>query len=177
MGRELKRKQAKREGKNVREVQKSSTSEPLKTKTFVTIIISMLLCCVVIYILSGIFITKDIKWFSKKEVTNQEEKPSITNRILAVDSLKQKEEVYYVYYYDSKKEDSTVSSVVSSLETVYRVDLSDDFNSNYVGEPSGAVDNISDLKVSDPTVIKVENGKITSFHSGATSITSELKGE
>ena len=55
------------------------------------------------------------------------------------------------------------------------VDLHDDFNSNFVGEPSGAVSDISSLKVSDPTVIKVESEKITNFYNGKEEIQIGLK--
>ena len=106
--------------------------------------------------------------FNKKE--NKEEETttsSISNKILASDSLKQSDDVYYVYYYDSTEEDNEVADSVYGInETVYRVDLSDGFNTNFIGDPSGVVDSIDDLKVSDPTVIKVESGKIVAFYSG-----------
>ena len=90
--------------------------------------------------------------------------------------MRQSEEVYYVYYYDTTNEDSSVSSVVASLDDkVYRVDLHDDFNSNFVGEPSGVVNNISDLKVKSPTVIKVESESIVAFFSGSEEIKIGLK--
>lgn len=164
MGRELKRKQAKREGKNVREVQKNSQDKPLSPKTFVTIIIVLLLFFVILYIITGLFITKEIKWFDKKESTT-EENTTIDNKILAKDSLRQSEEEYYVYYYDTTKEDSTISNIIASLTSkVYRVDLHDDFNSNYIGENSGIVDNIDDLKVKEVAVIKVSSSKIVSYY-------------
>ena len=52
----------------------------------------------------------------------------------------------------------------------YRVDLNDDFNSNFIGEPSGIVDNINDLKVTNPTVIRVSSEEILDFYSGADEI-------
>lgn len=175
MGRELKRKQAKREGKNVKEVQKQNKEKPMEPKTFITIIILLLLLFVILYLLTGIFITKDIKWFEKKDNEVSDNK-TITNKILASDTLRQTEEEYYVYYYDSNKEDSSISALVSGLGgKVYRVDLGDDFNSNFVGTPSGIVENISDLKVTDPTVIKVVSEKITQFYSGKTEIEVALK--
>ena len=65
MGRELKRKQAKREGKNVREVQKINKEKPLSPKTFWIIMVVLLVFFVLLYILTGIFVTKEIKWFNK----------------------------------------------------------------------------------------------------------------
>ena len=170
MGRELKRKQAKREGKNVKEVQKKEKDKPLSLKTFITIIVAMLLLFVLLFILTGNFVTGELKWFNKDN-SNSNETNTITNKILASDSLRQKEEKYYVYFYNPKEEDSEISSIISSIdEEVYRVDLSDDFNSNYIGTPSGKVENISDLKVENPTLIKVINEEIVEFYSGSEEI-------
>lgn len=175
MGRELRRKEAKRNGKNVREVQKLSKEKPMTMKQFITIIIILLVFFVILYILTGIFITKDIKWFDKKDNTTTNE-TTISNKILGVDSLRQSEEEYYVYYYDTTNENREVSSVINKLSTkVYKVDLHDAFNGNLLGEPSGIVSDISDLKVSDPTVIKVVSSTITEYYNGVEQITTALQ--
>ena len=175
MGRELKRKQAKREGKNVKEVKMKNQKQELKPKTFATIIIVLLLFFAILYLITGLFINKDIKWFDKKE-SEKTEQTSISNKILASDSLRQTEEEYYVYYYDTTNENSDINSIVNSLsEKVYRVDLHDDFNSNLIGEPSGVVSDISQLKVSDPTIIKVVSSTITEFYNGVEQIEATLK--
>lgn len=174
MGRELKRKQAKRDGKNVKEAQKKNIEKPLEPKTFITILVVLLIFFVILYILTGLFITKELKWFNNND--KDDEIIEVTNKILAADSLRQVEEEYYVYYYDTTKEDSEVSSTVSSLsKKVYRVDLHDDFNSNFIGEPSGIVANIIELKVSNPTVIKVSSEKIVEFYSGTDEINIALQ--
>lgn len=174
MGRELKRKQAKREGKNVKEAQKKNIDKPLSPKTFAILLVAILLFFIILYILTGLFITKELKWFDNngddKEIVN------VTNKILATDSLRQVEEEYYVYYYDTTDEDSEVSSKMSALsEKVYRVDLNDDFNSNFIGDPSGVVEDINDLRVSNPTVIKVSSEEIVEFYSGADEINVALQ--
>ena len=175
MGRELRRKEAKRNGKNVREVQKLNKEKPMTMKTFITIIVTLIVFFIILYILTGIFITKDIKWFEKKDTTDTTEN-TISNKILGVDSLRQAEEEYYVYYYDTTNENSDINSIVNSLsEKVYRVDLHDDFNSNLIGEPSGEVSDISQLKVSDPTIIKVVSSTITEFYNGVEQIKATLK--
>lgn len=175
MGRELKRKQAKRDGKNVKEVQKQNIDKPLSPKTFITILVVLLVFFIILYILTGLFITKELKWFSNNS-NDDKEVTTVANKILATDSLRQVEEVYYVYYYDTTDEDSEVSSTLLSLnEKVYKVDLHDDFNSNFVGEPSGVVDSINNLKVSNPTVIKVSSEKIVAFYNGKEEIKIALK--
>lgn len=166
MGRELRRKDAKRSGKNVKEAQKSNKDKPISTKNFIVIMIVLIMLLVLTYILTGIFATKDIKWFNKKE-KEEETTNTISNRILASESLRQMEEDYYVYYYDTTKEDTEITNIVDGLsDTVYRVDLHDDFNSNFIGDPSGVVDKIDDLKVDNPTVIKVSSEKIVAFYNG-----------
>ena len=173
MGREQKRKQAKIEGRNVKEVQKQKQeSNELKPQSFIRVLCIVIAFFVVIYLITGLFITKDFSWFDKKE-KDTEEKTEETNKILAAESLKQSEEDYYVYYYDStdEKEDATNATYMIN-EKVYKVDLHDAFNSNYVGEPSGVVDNINDLKVQNPTIIKVSSEKITNIYSGTEEIKS-----
>ena len=167
MGRELRRKDAKRSGKNVKEVQKQNQDKPITTKNFIIIMIALIVLLILTYIFTGIFATKDIKWFSKNNNEEEETTNEIRNRILASDTLKQLDDEYYVYYYDSTKEASDITRIVDNLDgTIYRVDLHDDFNANFVGEPSGVVDSIDNLKVSDPTVIKVSLGKIIAFYNG-----------
>ena len=174
MGRELKRKQAKREGKNVKEVQvKKQESSTMELKSLLIILGVIVVFCVILYFITSIFVTKD---FNSKKNNSNDNETTIVNKILASDSLRQGEEVYYVYYYDTTDEDSSVSSVVANLDDkVYRVDLHDDFNSNFVGEPSGVVNNINDLKVKSPTVIKVESESIIAFFSGSDEIKIGLK--
>lgn len=178
MGRVERRAQAKRDGRNVKEVQeKIREHNELKPRSFATIIGFLVLFFVVLYLITGLFITKDLKWFDKKKTSDNDSKSTyVNNKILAVNSLNQKEEEYYVYYYDSSKEDSDVGSIMDSMEiTVYRVDLSDAFNSNYIGEVSGIVEDISDLRVTDPTVIKVVSSNITEFYGGVEEIKNNLQ--
>ena len=171
MGRELKRKEAKRNGKNVKEVQKNHEEKVSTMKNFSIIMIVLIVLFSLTYLLAGIFATKDIKLFSKSNTNSSETTTNIKNKILASDSLKQLEEEYYVYYYDSTKEDSAVTNVVNSLSGItYRVDLHDGFNANFLGEPSGIVSSIENLKVSDPTVIRVSSEAIVAFYNGAEEI-------
>ena len=172
MGRELRRKQAKRDGKNVREVQKKIQDKPLSPKTFMVIMVFLVLFFAILWLLTDMFITNKSKWFG----TNEEENiVQIENKILATDSLSQTEEEYYVYYYDTEEENAEIKNKLYSVkEKIYRVDLHDDMNSNFVGEVSGIVESIENLKVSDPTLIKVSSERIVEFYTGKDEIVSAL---
>ena len=162
MGRELRRKQAKREGKSL---QKEVPTEEHQVKKLVIITLVLVFIVCVIYILSALFITKEVDWFDKDE-----ERPEtlVSNTILASETFKQKEEEYYVYFYDYNDEDSEISSVISSKlskSKVYRVDTSSALNNKYVSEESNkSAKNLDGLKVKSPTVIKVAGEQITSYY-------------
>ena len=164
MGRELRRKQAKRDGKNLK--QEISTEGNQIKKLIIIILILIFIICV-IYLVSALFITKELDWFSNndKENTNL-----VTNTILASEIFKQKEEEYYVYFYDYNDEDSQISSIVSSKlseNKVYKVDTNSALNSRYVSDNSNKdAKTISDLKVKSPTVVKISGEVITGYYEG-----------
>ena len=165
MGRELRRKQAKKEGKSL---EKEIQFEENQAKKFIIIILLLVFIICVIYILSALFVTKELDWFK-----NDDEKQSQTiveNTILASEIFKQSEEEYYVYFYDYTDKENTTSSVVSSKlssSKVYKVDTSSGLNKNYVSEESNkSAKNLEDLKVKSPTVIKISGEKITAYYEG-----------
>ena len=164
MGRELRRKQAKKEGKSLKQETLVEENQ-IKKLIIITLILIFIIC--VIYLISALFITKELDWFSKKdnETTNL-----VTNTILASETFKQKEEEYYVYFYDYNDEDSQISSVVSSKlseNKVYKVDTSSALNNRYVSDDSNKdAKTIEDLKVKAPTVVKIIGESISEYYEG-----------
>lgn len=57
---------------------------------------------------------------------------------------------------------------------VYKVDLSDSFNNNYIGE-TNITDNLSELKVNEDVLFKIKDGKIEQHFIGSTDISKALK--
>lgn len=172
MGRELRRKQAKKEGKSLKPEQ---TTEEHQIKKLVMIIVLLLFIVGSIYLISALFITKELDWFRHEET---EKETLVANTILASEIFRQKEEEYYVYFYDYKKEDSQVSSFVNSKlasSKVYKVDTSSALNNKYVAEQGNkSAKTLKDLKVKSPTVIKVKGEEITGYYEG-TEIVNNLK--
>ena len=163
MGRELRRKQAKKEGKSLQPEIKEEENQ-IKKLIIITGILVFIICT--IYIISALFITKELDWFDKKE--DDTTQTLVENTILASEIFKQKEEEYYVYFYDYDDEDSQITSSVNSKlssSKVYKVDTGSALNNKYVSEESNkSAKKLEDLKVKAPTVIKVAGEKISAYY-------------
>ena len=164
MGRELRRKQAKKDGKSL------TPEIPIEENQIkkLAIITGVLVFIIgVIYLIAALFVTKELDWFKDK---TEENKTLVQNTILASEIFKQTEEEYYVYFYDYKDEDAQISSIVSSKlssSKVYKVDTGSALNKNYVSEESNkSAKNLDDLKVKAPTLIKVAGETISEYYEG-----------
>jgi len=163
MGRELRRKQAKREGKMLKN---EEINEEYNVKKIVITCVIVLVSIGLVYLISALFITKELDWFSKKEV--KENASSVENSILASAIFKQKEDEYYVYFYDFNEDNNMYKNIVSSKlssKKVYNVDTSSGLNSNYVSDVSNKkATGLDDLKVINDTVIKIVGDTIVEYY-------------
>lgn len=165
MGRELRRKQSKIEGKSLkRENVDKKDNDSIQKFVKITIVLIVLLD--VIYLLIGLFVTKEIKWFSDSSDSSIN---TVSNNIIASAIFKQKEEEYYVYFYNFEETNSNIESTISNKLSdykVYRVDTSSSLNQNYVSEDSSNPNakNLEELKVKAPTLIKIINDQIVSYY-------------
>lgn len=163
MGRELRRKQAKREGKSLKN---EEIKEEYNVKKIVITCVIVLVSIGLVYLISALFITKELDWFSKEEV--KENTSSVENSILASAIFKQKEDEYYVYFYDFNEDNNMYKNIVSSKlssKKVYNVDTSSGLNSNYVSDVSNKkASGLDDLKVINDTVIKIVGDTIVEYY-------------
>ena len=163
MGRELRRKQAKREGKSLKN---EEIKEEYNVKKIVITCVIVLVSIGLVYLISALFITKELDWFSKEEV--KENTSGVENSILASAIFKQKEDEYYVYFYDFNEDNNMYKNVVSSKlssKKVYNVDTSSGLNSNYVSDVSNKkATGLDGLKVVNDTVIKIVGDTIVEYY-------------
>lgn len=174
MGRELRRKQAKKEGKSLKN---ENITEDYSLTKFVKVSVIVILSAVFLYLVSAIFITKEINLFGKNNTTNTTNQ-TVSNAILAKSIFNQSEESYYVYFYDFNESNNNINTIVSSKlseSKVYRVDTSSSFNSKYVSDTSNrSATTLDDLKVVKNTLIKIEGDTITMYLEGEEEITNNL---
>ena len=154
--------------KKIIERQYKNIEEGNEIKKFVIIAISVLLFFGGVYLLAGI-LTGEIKFKSdeNKEVTIQ------YSEILAESTFKQSDKEYYVIYYDFDSNEAmlidAISADLSSDSTLYKVDLSKNFNKNYIstdGKVNTSQKSIKELKVVSPTLIKIKDKKVVKFQKG-----------
>lgn len=166
MGRELRRKQAKKEGKSL---EREEIIEKNLIRKLVVITCSLLISISLIYLITALFITKELDWFDKEEESKTETQ-NVSNSILASAIFKQKETDYYVYFYDFNEENNQITEVVNSSlsgNKVYKVNTTSAMNSNYVGEKSNkTAKTLAELKVVPNTLIKISNDTIVEYYEG-----------
>lgn len=166
MGRELRRKQAKKEGKSL-ERKVLTNSKPMKK--YIVILSSLIIVISIMYFVMALFITKDLNWFNnnKNDINKNNE---VTNTILASAIFKQSEVEYYVYFYDFNEEKNSITDIVNSKlsgEKVYKVNTSSAMNNNYIGETGNKnAQTLEELKVTAPTLIKISEDKIVKYYEG-----------
>jgi hypothetical protein len=166
MGRELRRKQAKKEGKSL---ERENITETNPIKKYLLNIFVIVGVFAIIYLVSALFITKELDWFNKDK-SEEKEKNNVSNAILASAIFKQSEEEYYVYFYDFNEEekDSEITKLVDNNlmgDKVYKVNTKSAMNTNYVSEESNKnAKTLSELKVVSPTLIKISGDTITEYY-------------
>lgn len=171
MGRELRRKEEKKnKNRVINKEEKLDTSIKLSTIIKTTLIVGLLL--VAIWYIIAIFVTKEIRITTKEDTTTTktETTDNITNKILASATFNQKEEKYYVYYYDFRKEDTNIANSIQQRTDlkIYRVDTSSSLNQKYVTEENGnnLANSLDNLKVKNPTLLEITNDQITGYYEG-----------
>lgn len=153
---------------------------------FITTIAGIILLLIAVYLIVGIFFTKEIDFNKKEEDNKTTDSATIDNKtITAGQVFDQKDDSYYVliYDFDSKLTNlSTFVSVYSSKEDsipIYKIDSANKMNSNFIVEKDSNQNptSYSDLKIKSPTLIKIESGKVTSYIEDESEIKNTLKGE
>lgn len=153
--------------KNINIIDKQVSGDTAEISKAIKITIGVLIFFLVVYLLTGI-LTGDIKLKKDKEKTTTIQ----YTEILAEMTFKQKESEYYVLYYDFDNENDTtlleaIDSTLSEKLTTYKVDLSKKFNSSYVSDSvNKKATTSSELKIKNPTLIKIKDKSINKIVTG-----------
>lgn len=163
-----------KEKKNVKKVKKNkinyNTTEQEEIKKFLIVVLVVLIGVGAIYLLTRVFITKDL--FQKEDPvveTVQEGKPDDSVTIMG-QLLNRPYKEYYAIAYDQSKIEVLyeMMAIVESYNNVdkhlhiYSIDTSNVMNKDYYDPENVKLDakTLEEVKLGDKTLIKVKNGKI-----------------
>ena len=104
--------------------------------------------------------------------------------ILAGNSFSMNDDHYFVLYYDMSSGElkSAYTNMVSTYEDkdehfpIYTVDMSSTFNKQFVSDTSNpSVQSIDNLKISGPTLIEINQGRVSNYVEGIDAISDALE--
>ena len=168
-------------GKNKKEInakkKKKETTfvDELKKLGIISGIIVLII--VILYLIVGTFITKDIKWFNKDK--NEVSETIQYKEILAGETFNKSNDEYYVIYADSTGNHySLYETIISNNldKKIYMVDTANPLNTLYISDETNPnVQQISDLKVKSDTLIKIQNKQNVLYIEGKNEIINHFK--
>ena len=164
-------------------VEKYRSDEQMEMIRFIRILIIVVILIVAVYFFTRIFATKDLL------NNNEDETPivegTVNYNITMIGSMLNKpEEEYYVMIYNTENLRSIYYSGLMTVYTqneeplkIYFADLNKELNQKFYNPENVnlEVNNISDLRVGDLTLIKVRNGNIDEVFTEEEDIASELE--
>ena len=151
------------------------------------IIVCVIICVFCAFYFLTVFISKDDSSSTNSNSSNKKttETTNISyDEILLGRSFSMEDGEYLVLYYDKDNSDlsSEMSSALSTYNNkdshlnVYTVDMSDALNSSFTSdEANHDAKDVSEMKISGPTLIKFNNNKIDDYIEGKDEITDYLK--
>ena len=163
-------------GKNLKKIEKQMTSENDEMMRMIKVLGGVVLALVAFYFIFAIY-NGEISLFGNKDEKIPVEIQNI--EIMAGSTFNRTEEEYYVLMYDFDGDYAEKGIAIYNLYTqkegsikMYVVDLGRSFNSGYVVSDKTQVNtnDVSTLKVMNPTLIKVKAGKAVSVFAGAEEI-------
>ena len=157
--------------KNINKINEQYNGDSSELRRIGLIAFGVLLFFACAYFIGGV-VTGNIK-------LKKEKKPEVSiqySEILAEMTFKQNDDDYFVMYYDFDSNEAIlldqIQSGIQNIAKTYKVDLGKNFNKNYITEEDLKTNpkSISELKVKNPTLIRIKNGKVVNYIVGATNI-------
>ena len=161
--------------------EKVRSEEQQEIIRFIKILLIVLLIVCVVYVATRIFVKQDLG----KEVKETSVTEVSYSKMVFGTMLNRNEDSYYVLAFSSEDNKANyysalAASYMSDKESlyVYYIDLKDALNKDYIaidGKSNKDAKRVSELKVGELTLIKVEKGKIVKYLESLDEIKSEFK--
>ena len=156
-----------------------SRNEMIKLLKIVLIVTGIML---IFYGITLLATNKADEKLENKEESQTQAETQIQYENIMIGSLLNHNGTYYVLIEKDKDNhlteyESLIGTIKSSEDapTIYKANLTDSFNKNYLGEESNYyVDDMADFKVTGTTLVKIQDGKIISVSDNHDAIKNKL---
>lgn len=156
-------KKIKKKTKTYNSKNNSNITYSMELKKLFIILGVIILIIAILYFIVGIFVTKDIHLFGNKNNDSEITSTIQYTEILAGETFNINKDEYYVIFSDSTGNYySTYQNIAQNNtdKSIYLVDINNPLNTLFVSEDSNSnVQDPSELKVKDNTLIKIQNKK------------------
>ena len=151
-----------------------------QAKNMFIIIIIIVVLLVPLYFITTLVLNNNKE--EKQPVTDNNPVEIQTEKILVGQLLNRNNSSYYVIAYN--KDNKMINLFNQYLDdykkkeehlNIYKIDLDDGLNKNYISETTNITDDLKDLKLSDTTLFKIVDGKINSYYVGNNDVIDALK--
>ncbi len=151
-------------------------NENKEVKRFIISLVIVIVLIGLIYLFTGLFVTKDLKKTDKETNTKIDYELTLLGNIFDIN-----DDEYYVIIYDFKNNNDAIDNLITKYKTsdnykkIYKANLSDALNKKYISnESNNNPTSINDLKIKGLTLIHFKNKKIISYIENLDEIKSEL---
>lgn len=170
--------------KNMKKNKKMNNTEEESNyvNSFVFAILILIIFFILGYLFIGIFVTKTISFGDKKD--KKKEEITIDNDTILLGQLfEQSEDEYYVLVYDASDKDNILTNWKGKYESkgtnikVYTVDSSNKLNAKFLVDKDSNTNptGYDNLKVKEPTLIKISNKTVSEYIEGKEDIKNTFK--
>ena len=162
----------------------TNAQESYSIKNLITIILILVIVFAVFYFITTLVVKPVKKATDNKTITEIDSTKITLNHL-----LDRSEEEYYVLAtkeslynsFNSKVNyveiyNKYISDYIKNAESlpIYKADLDNALNKNYISDELNISDNISDIKLNDEVLFRIEDGKIKDYYVGSEEIIKAL---
>ena len=159
-----------------KKVMKKEDDSVDQVKKFIIILFGVAIICLLAYFFTAKVLVKEEPKKKSTDITIEYTNVDVGN------IFNRPYDNYYVLALDESKDDASyyqnmvaTYSSESNSKKIYSLDLSLSVNKKYVGKSNKRATKASEVSLSNPTLIEIENGKIKNYYDTKESITNALE--
>lgn len=156
--------------KNIKKVKEEKKEEHKEKSQILTLAKIIFATLIFVILVTSLFYIATGKYTLKKDTTE-----IIYDEIISGQTFAKKDEQYYVVFYEYNSEEDLTETIADKISVIYKVDLTKKINQSIKSDLSNKdAQSSTELKISGPTLIKIEKNKNVDYIEGYDNIVNYL---